>query len=474
MTKMRLAAALLLGVVAAMPASAQCVSALRLVAQVNEFPNRPLAQIASTPFGSYGVLRVEPQTRSFPVYFALFDHELNPTTADLLVADNTLNGPLALVWTGSEFGVFYQSLSYQLYLQRIDAGGHLLGSAIAILPNRTQVNEMEYDIAWNPAIAAYAILHTIPTGLDRALYLTTVQANGTVLADHPISYLLSTPTSPRIAITTNGLMGVLWRHDDAPFFALYKPTFELANPQPVAAAGSRPVLASNGTSFVTVFVAPGSGLSELHWVPISATGIPGTEKKLATATAFDIAPNALLWNGTFGEYGLVYVDAPNGLGMFPTDTRLRRLTTIGATIGDTEYSPDLARITYMVRYPVIFDGGAYMGGIDRFVSDAQGSEAYFVRHCPLHLTLAADQGATVYQNTTVTFRVATSGGFGGMTWFWDFGDLFVTSGAAVMTHRYERAGTYTVTVTGKDAQGTVQIATFSIVVTKPKPRIARH
>src|SRR5258708_27452846 len=127
-------AAVLLLVLSAPAVQAQCVSAVgNILSQVHELPNRPPAQIAWTG-SSYGVLRVEPQTRSYPIYFTLADSELNPRIADTLVADNTLNGPLALFWTGSEFGVFYQDLRYQLYLRRVERPGLPPPGALAIPP----------------------------------------------------------------------------------------------------------------------------------------------------------------------------------------------------------------------------------------------------------------------------------------------------------------------------------------------------
>lgn len=475
MVKPHLAVAALVLGLAGLHAEGQCQALLRNVAQVQQFPNRPAAQIAWT--GSvYGVLRVEPQTRSYPIYFTLFDGGLNPKTADRLIADNTLDGPLALLWTGTEFGVFYQSLANQLYLQRLDVTGTPIGIAIAILPEHSQIGGMEYDFAWNAPAGGYAIAHTIPTGVDRGLYVTLITPDGTVLVDRVTSNLFGTPTTPRVAVTSNGSMGVLWNRDDGLYVSLYGPTVAPGPlPQPVAPVGTRPTLATNGSSFGTVFTTPGSGTPELHWVGISSTGAPGTDKKLATATGADIAPISLTWAGSLGEYALAYVNALNvNLATFPTDTRLRRLNTSGGTIADTEFSPDLFRTDYTVRYPVIYDGTSFVGGMLRFVSNTEGSEAYLARHCPLRVSVAADQGANVPLNTLVTFRATPNGGFGGYKYFWDFGDLNQTTGNGVITHRYDRLGTYQASVTTTDAAGAVQTATFAIVVSRPKQRLVKH
>jgi PKD domain len=470
----RTAATLLLGL-AATAAQGQCVSTLSNLTQVNEFPNRPPAHIAWTG-SSYGVLRVEPQTRSNPIYFTLTDSDLNPRVADTLVADNTFNGPLAFFWTGGEFGVFYQDTSFRLFLQRVGANGGVVGAPIAILPNRSQLALAEYDFAWNAAVGAYAILHVIPMGSDQGMYLTTIRPDGAVLVDNVVSYLFvqeSTATR-RLAVTANGSMGVLWKRTDGYWFAFYAPTVDRVNPLPAAPAGTSPVLASNGTSFAAVFVVPGSGNPELHFMAFDAAGNPGPQKTILTASGSAILPISLLWNSVAGEYGLVYVDAPAGLGVFPTDTRLRRLSASGATVADTEFSPDTLKSDYNTRYPVIFNGSSFVGEIDRTDSSAQGEESFLVRHCPLRVTISADQGANVPPSTNVTFRANTSGGFGGFSYFWDFGDLNQTTGNSTITHAYTRLGSYTVSVTVKDAQKTVQTATFPILVTRPKARAAKH
>jgi hypothetical protein len=462
-----------LGVVAA---QGQCVSLLRSQAQISQFPNRPAANVAWTG-SSYGVLKVEPQTRSYPIYFALTDSELIQQNSDVLVADNTLNGPIALIWTGTEFGLFYQDVGLQLYLQRIDAHGTPLPPAIPIQPNRAQVSGMEYDIAWNPVLNAYVIVHTIPVTSDRGFYLTTVNIEGAVVSDRVITYLFAIDATPRVAVTANGSMGILWQREDGFWFALHAPSTEPISVQLQAGApGTRPFLATNGSSFRFVFTyfPGGSAKPELHWVAIDAAGIPVPEKKIVSGTGIDIKAISLIWNGATGEYALVYVDAPSGLGVFPTDTRLRRMTPAGTAITDTEFSPDVTKYDYATRYPVIFNGSAYVGEIDRFKSNVEGSEAYLVRHCPLRLNVRADQGSNVPVGTTVTLRANTFGGFGNYTYFWDFGDLNQTPGPGVITHKYDRLGTYTVSVTVTDAQGSRQTASFNVVVSRPKPRIAKH
>ena len=308
------------------------------------------------------------------------------------------------------------------------------------------------------------------------MYLTTIRPDGTVLADNVVSYLFvqESATTRGVAVTANGSMGVLWKRPDGYWFALYPPTVERVNPVQAGPAGSSPVLASNGSSFASIFIVTGSGNPVLHFLPFDAAGNPGTEKTILTASGTAILPISLLWNSAPGDYGLVYLDAPTGLGVFPTDLRLRRLSTSGATVADTEFSPDLSKTDYNARYPVIFNGTAFVGGIDRTDPNAQGLESFLVRHCPLRVSVSTDQGANVSPASNVTFHANSSGGFGGLTYFWDFGDLYQTIGDSVVTHAYTRLGSYTASVTVKDAQKTIVTATFPVLVTRPKPHVSKH
>jgi hypothetical protein len=458
----------------ALATQGQCVSTLRSIAQINAFPNRPPAQIAST--GSlYGLARVEPQSTAHSIYFTIVNHDLEPVTADRLVIDRTLNGPLALHWDGTTFGLFYQAGdNQQLYLQRLDTNGNLVGGPVAIAASHIQWPNQEYDTAWNPIVGAYLVLHTIPQGFDKGLWLTVVKPDGTQLLDRSVTgFFNGEETTPRLAVAANGSMLLVWRRDDGFWGLGYTSSFDLIGTTRVSTTlGLRPSLASNGTSYLLVFTAPATP-REVHSVGISAGATPGSEAILAKASGMDIAPISLAWNPTLHEWGMVYVDAPNGLGIFPTDTRLRRLTGSSTTVADTELSPDIIKYDYQTHYPVIADGSGYVGGIERFISNAEGGDSYLVRNCALTLSGAADTPfAPVLSN--VTFRVTPSGGFPGYSYFWDFGDLNQTTGGAVITHRYEHTGTYTVTVTATDQQKATTTTTFTVTVVKPKVRAARH
>src|SRR5881392_3230703 len=88
-------------------ASAECVSTLQPVAQIASSPNRPVAHIAWSG-AVYGVTKVEPQTPSNPIWFAVYDTNLNPVTFERLVAAESSGGPVALLWDGGGFALFYE------------------------------------------------------------------------------------------------------------------------------------------------------------------------------------------------------------------------------------------------------------------------------------------------------------------------------------------------------------------------------
>lgn len=472
-------AALVLFTCISIAARGQCVSALQPVAQIGSFPNRPAAHLAWN--GSvYGVSKVEPQSASHPIYFAVYDASLHAVTTDRQVVASSNGGPLALLWDGSAFGLFYES-DNQLRMQRLDTQGNKVGAAVMV-GNQSVWQGQEYAITFNPVNRFYQIVHIVPQGLGKGFFLRSVKSDGTIVREDIVLNTSVIVTMPRIAVLADGTTGIAFQLRNDPFTAnveyydtVYSKDLVHGNLSLLATAGDRLLLASNETSFLAVLtVAVAGGLPEIHAIPIDAASHTGEEVKLIAAREKDIAPISLLWNPSLREWGLVYVDAPNGLFTFPTDTRLRRFTESYDTVADVEFSPDLRRTYLDARYPVIFDGNAYVGALERFVTNVDGSEAYVARHCPFFVGLAAEP-AFALVNTNVTLRALPSGGTSPIAYQWDFGDLVVDyKGSAVMAHKYTKPGTYTVTVQATDAQNVVSVATFHVRVVSLKPRAARH
>ena len=133
------------------------------------------------------------------------------------------------------------------------------------------------------------------------------------------------------------------------------------------------------------------------------------------------------------------------------------------------FSPDPARFYLNARFAAIFDGRAYVASSDRYLSAIAGSEGFIVRHCPFFLTGVAEP-AIIPVNGTTTLRAITSGGSPDYKFEWDTNDFNIFKAGSTVAHQYTRPGTYTVTVTGTDAQGSVSTTSFTVRVVTPKPR----
>src|SRR3954469_3007341 len=90
---------------------AECISTIRTVSQPVVFPSHAAGPVAWT--GSVlGVAKVDIDTNV--VYFATYDANMNQLLADRIVSNASLGGPMALLWNGSEFALFYQRDDLQL------------------------------------------------------------------------------------------------------------------------------------------------------------------------------------------------------------------------------------------------------------------------------------------------------------------------------------------------------------------------
>ena len=100
--------------------------------------------------------------------------------------------------------------------------------------------------------------------------------------------------------------------------------------------------------------------------------------------------------------------------------------------------------------------------------DSNGSTGYVGNLNWLSLTapqLVVNAGSnfTVNAGATATFAGAVSGGIAPYTYGWTFGDGGTSSGSPTPSYIYANPGTYTATLTGKDAVG--DVGTSSVVVT---------
>lgn len=464
-----------------------CFSAVRAVSQPAVFPNLAAGPVALG--GSiFGVAKnASDGTRG--IAFSTYDLDFNRLTSDRVVANASYERALALLWTGSEFGLFYRDPGARLVLQRLAVTGEQLGGPIPIAPQHTTWNDNEYAITWDPVRKLYLVVQTITQGGDHGLWFFGVAADGALKVDLLVSFFFARNATPQVAVTKAGTIGIVWGYVDSlsggatlTFLTIDgRNVYSVANQFAINAFTPRigvndsaaPPTGSTAdpSQFAIVWstadtrvvpVPPAPQPTELHWARASASGsIIAGERRLINSRGVDAAPVALLWNPARSEWALSYLDGALGFRVFPPSLRLLRFGNDGTIFGDAFFSPDATKSLLSTPYPFVNTGRGYVSSIERLLSPAEGSESYLVSNCPLTPVITVSN-AYPAPGSVVTFDTNSTGGSGPVTYVYDFGDFSQLARTKSPQHTFVFAGDYTVTVTATDASGGVAVTTFVV------------
>ncbi len=465
-----------------LPLSAQaadCVSSVATLAQPQQFPNRVAASIAWT--GSVlGVAKNDSDTiNTNAIYFAAYDGSFNPVVADHVAVPTSLAGAVALVWNGTDFGLFFQTKTYQLMLQRINTDGTTLGAPIPIAPNHLQWADQEFDIVWDPSRSAYVIARSVPNGFEKGLWLTETGRDGSLQFDQQVSFFTSTTVvAPRVALANNGRIGIIWMRtdptaNDVLTLLVLDANNTTAGGANISTTGHSAVIASNGTQFLVADSAPITGGTEVRVAVFDTTARQLVrESSFIPPTGVDVAPVSLVWNPALSEWALLYSDSLSGFTQFPGRLRLRRFPSIDATASDTLFSPTISLDTVQARGRLVAANTSYFAAAAIFFSKNDGSSSYLIKLCALTTSAHVNQTyAQLY--VPVQFTAPTSGGVPGYSYDWYFGDLSPHAQGPSPSHAFAHVGTYTVTVTATDSAGAISSATTQVIVTTERHRGAK-
>lgn len=456
----------------------ECVSAVESVSQGSVLPNRSAEAVAWN--GSTLLVAKVEHANARSIWVATYGPNLDQRSPDRQVGEGSNFGVVALLSNGTDFALFYEGAGNQLTMQRVSATGDLIGGPIALPFTGANAGLQEYDIVWDPSRNAYVIVRAITIASNRGLWMTTVSREGAILTDQLLTIFIADAPAPRVAVGSNGELGVTWRRADVSNEALYffsiDRTLQPITQRLISVAGYSPRIAWDGSAYVIVYSAPTSGGGEeFRVVAVDREGrLASPDESLLLARGEDQLAQHLMWNPTLGEFALSYLESTPGFGVYAGVARLLRFQ-LGSEFpkSDSLFAPDPSKNIYGMRNAFVWTGSAYVGAITRTISTAEGNESYLVRHCPLLANILVDREVAPFPYV-FTFTAAPSGGaFADRQYSWDFGDFTSPANGQTVRHGYSVPGTYTVTLTVRDTLGSVSTATKIVTyVTDPIPRSA--
>jgi hypothetical protein len=463
----------------AMPAVPQCVSTEIPVSQPFVFPNHGAGPLAWTGSG-YGLAKLDGESFTAAIYFALYDANLNQTSPDVLVTSISFAGPHALVWNGSEFALFYQTQLQQIVFQRIDASGHLIGTPIPVAPQHGNGSNQAYEAAWDPAQQAYAVFHTVTDSFERGLWLTLITPGGVQKSDAVISLFVANPVSPSLAVTPSGLIGVAWSRinndQQEAAFGIVRNDGTLLTSTSIRVGGLLPRVGTDGRFFYVAYSAPVTGGTVLRAVKYDLAGNVATpDAVIATGLGGDdLAATSVIANPTLNEWAVMYrLFGAGFLNPELAETRIHRVPFSGGVQTDAPLAQDTTKRRFAPRSELTWNGSAYVATVAGDLSRISGIESYFVRQCPLLVSATANPAISL-PDAPITFTANPSGGTGPYKFSWSFGDVSSPEPGQTVTHAYRAPGTYNVTVTATDLTGATRTTTITVTVANLKRRPSKH
>jgi hypothetical protein len=457
------AAAILICIAAVVPAHAECVSSMPILWSNENLERGPAAWTGNV----LAVTAFERHNQS--IWVGIYDEHGTPLVAPHRIIESPQRGPMALLWTGEELGLFYVTAN-ALTLQRLSPAGVPIAPPVPIVPSRHVNLGDEFDFVWSPALDAYFLGRTTTVGILGA-WVTIVDPNGTVRRDQRLIVQPWPRASIRVAVTAGGIGGVFYRSTpDAEIVYLRVGPEEYTPWISVVPDGENLVVGTRGDRFILFRSVPlEDGRSAIHWLEMDSEGhIVRPDAFLLTGSGMDVAPAAVVIRDS--EIALAYRDSIHGFNVSPSSYMLRRMRPDGVLISDLPFAAmDLGKTTFTSLHPFFWTGSAYVQVVGR--GHAQTLNTHLVRYCPLRAEISAPR--TVRRGERVTFTAMGGGGVEPHTYDWTFGDRRSARGQSVQT-AYSETGTYRVTLTIRDAFGLIEEATFDITVFEPKRRAVSH
>lgn len=449
--------------------AADCLTGLRLISTRASVPNL----VAGPSAWSGTVLAVAKSEEGDPraIWVGIYNDGLETLIADRRIVTDAAdaNSIIALLWDGSEFGLFYRT-DASIQLQRLTMSGDPIGAPVAVNPTRRPRLGDDIEVVWSDALDGWVVARHIGSGASRGIWVTILNQDGSERFDLEIP--AAPPADPQLALAVSdtgviGLFHLTTDDESALLFTRLIPG-QFPETQPVATAGTNVHVTTAGDLFVVARLVGEGPTAQIRWFIVDTSNhIVRPDGVLVAGNGGELIPFALINTGE--ELALTYAIPP--AGAIVSDFHLHRFTLAGALISDTPFAgDDLTAGRAISSYPPVWTGTSYITAAVR----ATGSrvDSYLVRYCPLHAAIEAPR--VVLTGQPVTFNAVASGGVPEYDYEWaitrDPGGS--TNGASVQ-RTFTLTGSRTVTLTVTDENGAKVTTTFAVEVVDhiepPKP-----
>jgi hypothetical protein len=462
----RAIATAILVVTAASALADECVSTSQFLSSDESDPALVAGPSAWTGL-ALAVASTEPADEG--IWITVFDEGMNTLAGSREIVPASDSGAIDLIWNGTELGLFYR-VGSTLRLQRLNAFGDPIGTPVAIPSSRLFRAGEAIAIAWSAARNAWVIARVASQSSNNAVFVLTINPDGSTRREVQISSFTTKDPDLRLAVTDTGVVGV--------FFEFISGGLSFAR---LVADETSPAVVDVGTTARDLVVTSIDNLFVLAWTELAPFDQTEIHWKVIDSSGQTVRPAELLVDGigqdvrplglTAGddEIALAYLDSEQGFATASGNYHLRRFRLDGTVLADTVGDPRQSRAFSI--FPLVYTGTSYFSApVRQFGSGERRS--FLLRVCPLRAEIVTAKRLALLDEP-LTFTAVASGGVPPYSYLWTFGDRTATAVGAGVEHRYERVGTYVLTLRVTDSAGAVVTTSDTIEIVRKKQRAVR-
>ena len=458
MAAIRATAAAFLIFLAAASTAQECDSSVRVIGTAGSVP-----ELAAGPSAWNGtllaVVKTEPAAPN-TLWLALYSETLELLIGDrVIVTDASPGGIISLLWNGSEFNLFYRSITERIHLQRLTAFGERIGGPVVINPDRRARLGDDFAAVWSPALNATVVAQHISSGVSRGIYVSLVERTGERRSDQRLVAVAENTSELDVAVTASGVIGVFFvgEDDGRIWLATITPGGFIPHVASTGIASTDFVVAAHGELFVVARVLGEGTDAKIRWFVINTAHqiVRADALLIDSVPEVTLRPLSLISNGE--ELALTY-EGESGL-------RLRRFSITGTRISDALFATqNFAASGAISEFPPVWTGTSYVLSPLRELS----LTSYLVRYCPLRVQITAPDVVPV--NEPVLLIGTASGGHEPLEFEWTISrDPGGSRRQEAILRTFATTGPRTLTLTVTDADGNTATATKTIEVSDTPP-----